>query len=84
MAVVALVGWGAAPALAGWRPSALTSTSIAYNQGITFDPTRGDFFFTGVSSVTTSGLYRTRSKLTQTAANVAVPPLAKGITMPAT
>ena len=74
VAVVALAGWGAAPAVAGWRPSALTPTSIAYNQGISFDPARRDFFFTGVSSLTTSGLYRTNSRLAQTAANVAVLP----------
>ena len=74
VAVVALAGWGAAPAVAAWHPSALTPTSIAYNQGITFDPARRDFFFTGVSSLTTSGLYRTNSRLAQTAANVAVLP----------
>jgi hypothetical protein len=72
--VVALAGWGAAPAVAGWRPSGLTPASIAYNQGITFDPARGEFFFTGVSSLATSGLYRTNSRLVQTLANVAVLP----------
>ena len=71
---MATAGWGAAPALAGWRPSAVTTSSIAYNQGITFDPARGDFFFDGVSSGTTSGLYRTNSRLEETAGNVAVIP----------
>ena len=74
VAVVALAGWGAAPAMAGWRPSALTPASIAYNQGISFDPARRDFFFTGVSSLTSSGVYRTNSRLVQTAANGAVLP----------
>jgi hypothetical protein len=49
-------------------------TSIAYNQGIAFDPSSRDFFFTGVSSLTTSGLYRTNSNLDETAANIAVLP----------
>jgi hypothetical protein len=71
---MATAGWGAAPALAGWRPSAVTRSSIAYNQGISFDPARGNFFFDGVSSGTTSGLYRTNSRLVETASNVAVIP----------
>ena len=74
VAVIALAGWGAAPAAAGWRPSAMTPASIAYNQGISFDPVRGDFFFDGVTSLTTSGLYRTNSRLLLTAANFAVLP----------
>jgi hypothetical protein len=74
LGMIAMAGWGAAPALAGWRPSAVTRSSIAYNQGISFDPVRGDFFFDGVSSGTTSGLYRTNSRLGETAANVAVIP----------
>jgi hypothetical protein len=77
VAVVALAGWCAAPAVAGWRPSALTPTSIAYNQGITFDPARSDFFFTGISSPTTSGVYRTNSRLEQTAANLAALPVTR-------
>ena len=74
LGIIATAGWGATPALAGWRPSAVTTTSIAYNQGITFDPARRDFFFDGVSSGTTSGLYRTNSRLVETAANVAAIP----------
>ena len=72
--IIAIAAWGAAPAIADWRPSAVAETSIAYNQGIAFDPARGDFFFTGVSSGTTSGLYRTNSRLTLAAANAAVIP----------
>ena len=74
LGVMATAGLGAAPALAGWRPTGVTGSSIAYNQGISFDPARGDFFFDGVSSATTSGLYRTNSRLAETAANVAVIP----------
>ncbi len=74
LGMIATAGWGAAPALAGWRQNAVTRSSIAYNQGISFDPARGDFFFDGVSSGTTSGLYRTNARLIQTAANVAVIP----------
>jgi hypothetical protein len=74
MAVGAVAGRDAAPAVASWQPSAVTTTSIAYNQGIAFDPSSRDFFFTGVSSLTTSGLYRTNSRLALTAANPAVLP----------
>jgi hypothetical protein len=77
LTLTAIASWSAAPALAGWRPSTTTTASIAYNQGITFDQTRGDFFFDGVSSTTNSGLYRTDSKLAQTAANAAVIPATK-------
>ena len=76
---VAVAGWGPAPALAGWRPSAVTTTSIAYNQGITFDAAHGEFFLDGVSSLTNSGLYRTDSRLVQMGANIAVlPPTREG------
>ena len=74
LGMTAAAAWGAAPALAVWRPSGLATSSIAYNQGITFDPARGDFFLDGVSSGTTSGLYRTNSRLVETAANVVVIP----------
>ena len=75
--IMAIAGWGAAPALAGWRPSSTTTASIAYNQGITFDQARGTFFFDGVSSTTNSGLYRTNSMLALSAANIAVIPATK-------
>jgi hypothetical protein len=72
-------GWSAAPAMAGWRASNVTAASIAYNQGVSFDSAHDNFFFDGVSSVTNSGLYRTNSKLVQTAANLAVlPPTHEG------
>jgi hypothetical protein len=77
MTIAVTWGWGAAPALARWHRSATTRASIAYNQGIAFDQARGDLFFDGVSSTTNSGLYRTNSKLTQTAANTAVIPATK-------
>jgi hypothetical protein len=72
--ISATLAWAAAPALQRWRVTNTTTASIAYNQGITFDPARGDFFFDGVSSTTNSGLYRTNTKLVQTAANTAVIP----------
>jgi hypothetical protein len=68
------IGWGTDPALAEWRPATATKTSIAYNNGVTFDQARGNFFFDGVSSTTNSGLYRTNSTLAQTAAAPAVIP----------
>jgi hypothetical protein len=77
LTIMAIGGWGAAPALAGWRPSSTTTASIAYNQGITFDQARGNFFFDGVSSTTNSGLYRTTSMLALSAANIAVIPATK-------
>ena len=77
LTIAAIAGGGAEPALAGWRPSTTTTASIAYNQGITFDQAVGNFFFDGVSSATNSGLYRTNSKLAQTAANTAVLPATK-------
>jgi hypothetical protein len=73
-AVIATTAVDAASAQASWLTSATTRASIAYNQGITFDPARGDVFFDGVSSTTNSGLYRTNSRLVQTAANVVVIP----------
>jgi hypothetical protein len=77
--VVVAAGWGAAPALAGWRASNTTTASIAYNQGVSFDQAHGNFFFDGVSSTTNSGLYRTDANLVQTAANAAViPPTREG------
>jgi hypothetical protein len=74
LAIAAVLAWAATPAFAGWRSSTSTTVSLAYNQGITFDPAHGDFFFDGVSSTTNSGLYRTTSRLVQTAANTAVIP----------
>jgi hypothetical protein len=77
MTIAAIPAIAAAPALQRWRHSATTTASIAFNQGITFDQARGDFFFDGVSSATNSGLPRTNSKLTLMAANSAVIPATK-------
>jgi hypothetical protein len=66
--------WSASPAWAGWHLSATTTASIAYNQGIAFDPRRGVFFLDGVTSRTNSGLYRTNTNLAIAAANGAVIP----------
>jgi hypothetical protein len=63
-----------APAAAEWHSSGVRKASIAYNQGMAFDPAHGDLFFDGISSTTNSGLYRTDAKLTQTAANPALIP----------
>jgi hypothetical protein len=64
----------AAPALASWHLAGGRTTSIAYNQGIAFDGARREFFFDGVSSSTSSGVYRTDAQLRQQAANTAVIP----------
>ena len=69
-----IVALSAAPARASWRASTITTATIAYNQGITFDRARGDLFFDGVTSSTNSGLYRTDARLVQTAANGTVIP----------
>jgi hypothetical protein len=68
------VAWAAAPAVARWRLVRAGTSSIAYNQGVAFDQTRNEFFFDGISSGTNSGLYRTDSRVGQTAANTAVIP----------
>ena len=73
-AVAAAPGWWAAPAAADWRLSNTTFASILYNQGITFDQARGDFFLDGVTSTSNSGLYRTNSDLSLTAADFTVIP----------
>lgn len=74
---VLLMGWQAAPAFAGWRLNGTRTTSVAYNQGITFDQALGDFFFVGVDSTTNSALYRTNSGLSLKAVNLAVIPQTK-------
>ena len=71
------LGIGVAPAFAAWRLTNTTTASIAYNQGIAFDQIRGNFFFDGVTSPTTSGLYRTDSILSLTAFNLSVIPSTK-------
>jgi hypothetical protein len=74
LAVAAAPSWYAAPAAADWRLSNTTFASILYNQGITFDQARGDFFLDGVISPSNSGLYRTNSDLSLTAANFNIIP----------
>jgi hypothetical protein len=54
--------------------SSTTFTSILYNQGITFDQARRDFYFDGVTSTSNSGLNRTDSDLSLTAADFTVIP----------
>lgn len=61
-------------ALAAWRAGTATTTSIAYNNGIAFDPARSNLFFAGVTSGTNSGLYRTNAGLRVSASNAAVIP----------
>jgi hypothetical protein len=78
LAVVGLlVGWHAAPALAGWKLASTTTASAAYNEGITFDQALGNFFLTGVSSTSNSAVYRTDARLSLQAANTAVIPTTK-------
>jgi len=72
--IAAASGWCAGPASADWRLSSVTVASIFYNQGITFDQARGDFYFDGVTSTSNSGLYRTDSDLSLTAADFTVIP----------
>ena len=74
LAVAAAPGLCAAPAAANWRLSNTSFASILYNQGITFDQAGGDFFLDGVTSASNSGLYRTNSDLSLTAADFAVIP----------
>lgn len=72
-----LVGWQAAPAFASWDLESTRTTSVAYNQGVAFDPALGNFFFVGVDSTSNSALYRTDSRLSLQAANIAVIPATK-------
>jgi hypothetical protein len=74
--VVALAGWLATPALAGWNFNSTSLASVAYNQGIAFQAP-GTFFFDGVSSTSNSAVYRTTSALSRTASNLAVIPATK-------
>jgi hypothetical protein len=79
LVIATTAAWAATPARAGWRASAETRASVAYNNGITFDPLRREFFFDGVTSTTNSGLYRTDSRLVQMGANGSViPPSREG------
>ena len=55
-----------APALAATRLVSARRASILYNQGVAYDPRLGSFFFTGVTSLTNSGLFRTDSRLRRT------------------
>jgi hypothetical protein len=74
-----LAGSLAAPALADWQLNSTRTASVAYNQGITFDPTAGNFYLDGVSSTSNSALYRTDSALARTGSNTAViPPTKEG------
>lgn len=74
-----LMGWQAAPAFAGWKLNSTTWTNVAYNQGIAFDQTLGNFFLVGVDSTTNSALYRTGADVSLQAANLAViPPTKQG------
>ncbi len=79
LAVAALAGFSPAAAVAGWQQTGTTYTSLAFNQGITFDQARGRFFFDGVVSAVNSGLYRTSSTLALQAVRFSViPPTAEG------
>jgi hypothetical protein len=78
LAVVGMVaGWLAAPALADWQLKTSSTTSVAYNQGITFDETSSSFYFDGVSSTSNSAVYRTNSSLARSGSNPAVIPATK-------
>lgn len=64
----------AAPAFAARRLVSVRPTSIAYNQGVAYDPRSGSFFFSGVTSATNSGLFRTDPRLRRTASRYAAIP----------
>lgn len=68
--VAALVACAAGPppARAAWRLVSSRHVSVLFNQGIAYDPATRAFFFSGVSSQTNSGLYRTDRALRRTAA----------------
>jgi hypothetical protein len=68
-----LAGLLAAPALA-WKLASTSTTSIAYNQGITFDRAAANLLFTGTLSTANTGLYRTNTRLSQAAGNIALIP----------
>jgi hypothetical protein len=72
--IAAAMGSWPASASADWALSRTAFTSILYNQGITFDQARGDFYFDGVTSTSNSGLYRTDAQLSLTAAKFFVIP----------
>ncbi len=79
LATAAFSAAAPAVALAAWQQTATTYTSIAFNQGITFDQAHGRFFFDGVVSASNSGLYRTSSTLALQAARFSViPPTVEG------
>jgi hypothetical protein len=80
LAAVGVLGaWQAAPASASWKLTSTQTASVAYNQGITFDPARGRFFLVGVDSTTNSALYRTSSGLSLQAVNpTVIPPTKQG------
>jgi hypothetical protein len=77
VALAAMAASAAASTSATWRASSATTTTIAYNNGVTFDPLRNAFFFAGVTSTTNSGLYRTDAGLRQAADNSAVLPVTR-------
>jgi hypothetical protein len=71
--------WGAPPSQALWHLVRAQTTSLAYNQGIAFDPSRAAFFFDGVASTTSSGVYRTGARLRPAGANTtAIPTTVEG------
>ena len=74
LAVPALAVILAPPAIAARRVVSVRSTSIAYNQGASYDPRLGSFFFAGVTSLDNSGLFRTDSRLRRTASRYAAIP----------
>jgi hypothetical protein len=76
-AALLAAAWTPAPARAAWRATSATTVTVAYNNGITFDRRDRAFFFSGVSSATNSGLYRTDSRVRVTAANPSVIPTTK-------
>jgi hypothetical protein len=62
------------PAAARRGLASVRPVSIAYNQGVAYDGATGGWYFSGATSTTNSGLFRTDSRLRPTAGRYAVIP----------
>jgi hypothetical protein len=67
----------AQPAVAARGLVSVRPVSIAYNQGVAYDRATGGWFFSGATSPTNSGLFRTDSRLRPTAGRYAAIPVTR-------
>ena len=65
----------AQPAVGARGLASVRPVSIAYNQGVAYDRTTGAWFFSGATSLTNSGLFRTDPRLRPTAGRYAAIPV---------